>query len=63
MDEGTFFGVSDDFYFASGSENDVYAISGDGNVWYWNGAWWWRVTSGRIIEGRIFATSQRISTD
>ncbi len=57
MDEGTFFGVSDDFYFASGSENDVYAIAGDGNVWYWNGAWWWRATSGRIIEGRIFATS------
>ncbi len=48
-------GVRDDFCFASESENDIYAIASDGNVWNWNGAWWWQVTSGRVIEKRIAA--------
>ena len=47
-------GVKDDFYFASGSENDIYAVARDGNVWNWNGAWWWQVTLGRVIENRIY---------
>ncbi len=49
--------ISDDFYMASGSENDIYAIATDGNVWHWNGAWWWQVTSGRTIEKRIYVDS------
>jgi hypothetical protein len=53
----TFSGVKDDFYFASGSENDIFAVGMDGNVWHWNGVWWWQVTSGRIIEKRICARS------
>ena len=55
--EETFSGVKDDFYFASGSENDIFAIDMEGNVWHWNGAWWWQVTSGRLIEKRICALS------
>ena len=53
----SFLGIKDDFCFASGSENDIYAISGDGNVWHWNGFWWWEATSGREIENRIHAVS------
>lgn len=57
-DEGSFPGVKNDFCMPSGTENDIYAIGGDGNVWHWNGAWWWQVTSGRIIEDRIQIVAQ-----
>jgi len=57
ISQGSFPGVKDDFCFASGSENDIYAIASDGNVWHWNGAWWWQVTSGLTIENRIQAVS------
>lgn len=50
--------VKDDFYMPTAVENDIYAIGGDGNVWHWNGAWWWQVTSGRAVEGRIQVVSQ-----
>lgn len=54
----SFPGAKDDFYMPTGVENDIYAIGGDGNVWHWNGAWWWQVTSGRAVEGRIQVVSQ-----
>jgi len=52
-----FSGAYDDFCFTSESENDIYVIASDGNVWHWNGAWWWQVTFGRVIEKRFFVLS------
>ena len=55
----SFPGIKDDFFFGS-AENDIYAIANDGNVWHWNGAWWWQVTSGRFIEKRIHVESKNV---
>jgi len=58
LEKVTFQGIQDDFYLASGSENDIFAIGSDGNVWHWNGVWWWQITNDRIIEKRIFVKNQ-----
>jgi hypothetical protein len=55
--QNSFSGVKDDFTFGSQSENDIYAIANDANIWHWNGAWWWQVTYGRTIEERIHVSA------
>lgn len=58
--DGSFPGVVHDFFFASDSENNIYAVGSDGNIWHWNGAWWWRVTSGLEVQGRIHVESPNL---